>query len=124
MLKSYGILWCVLAALALACADERTEAQTARRAEAEETLSRAPADIRVRVSQTCNRWADLQGSCDEELLEDDILECWLEAGLPHLRGAIKREMRQRPRYRKVVMHHSLCLQRHGWRFLPNTGGHF
>lgn len=92
--------------------------------DAESTLSQASKEIQERVRLTCERWQDTAGECDSEAVHRDILGCWLEKGLPVLQASINNEIRQRPRNRRVVLHHSLCMERRGWRLVPESGGYF
>ncbi len=106
------------------CGDLGSDRAAERRAAAQATLDQASETIRARVSQTCTRWKDSRDECDSDRVYADVLDCWQEKGLPHLKRALDRGIRQRARERRVVMHHSLCMEKHGWRLVPGSGGYF
>jgi hypothetical protein len=115
-----------LCALLLTAGCDPTASRQAetRRKMAEATLAEASEEIQERVGQTCDRWRDTAGECDSDRAYEDVLECWLEKGLPSLKKALDHGMRQRARNRRTVLHHSLCMERRGWRLRPGSGGYF
>lgn len=116
------LLACLL--VAVGCGDPLEERREARRAEAEALLAQAPEPIQERVRQTCERWRDTFDECDSDRVYEDALTCWLEKGAPFLRASLEKGMRKRATRRRVLLHHSLCMEAHGWRLRPGTGGHF
>lgn len=109
---------------AAGCSDPGAEAVANARSNALVTLEQASESIRSRVTQTCERWKDMREECDADLVYEDLLDCWNEKGLPHLRAALKNGVRKRARERRVIMHHSLCMEKRGWRLVPGSGGYF
>ncbi|MBW2268404.1 MAG: hypothetical protein JRH16_07490 [Deltaproteobacteria bacterium] len=126
MHRSHFLPLLVLAAWlgVVGCGDLGSDQEAKRRAAAQATLDQAAESLRNRVSQTCERWKDHQGECDSDRVYADVLDCWTEKGLPHLKAALGRGIRKRARERRVVMHHSLCMEKHGWRLIPGSGGYF
>ncbi len=116
--------WAAAALLLLAACGDRDALPEATVESAEATLSEASAEIQDRVRKTCERWHDGQGGCDSDAVYADVLSCWLEKGLPVLQTAIDNGVRPRQRNRRTVMHHSLCMERRGWRLVPDSGGYF
>lgn len=117
-----------LLAICLSCApgcrDEAAEQASERRDAAQATLDLAPEGIRLRISETCERWQDTSGQCDADLVYASVLDCWVEKGLPQLEATLENDIRPRSRQRRVVMHHSVCMEKQGWRLVPGSGGHF
>jgi hypothetical protein len=120
--------WALLAAVTLlasaGCGDPVADAVADSRARAEVSLGQASDSIRVRVTQTCSRWQDSRQQCDTDQVYGDVLDCWIEKGLPHLTAALEHGVRKRARERRVIMHHSLCMEKRGWRLVPGSGGYF
>ena len=105
-----------LLALSLcACSDGLSSRQKATLDEAMASLEDAPAQIRNEVMRPCDKWMHSRRACDEQTVRLHQMECWLEAGLPHLKSALKKNLRFLARNRKTLQHQSVCMEKRGWR---------
>ena len=84
--------------------------------EAVETVEQAPERVRAEVLRTCDKWMHPRRECQEDEARLAQMECWLEKGLPHLKGALRRGLGQRMRDKRVMLHQNVCMERRGWRF--------
>ena len=106
------------------CEDFLSDPAAERRAAAQASIEQTTETLRGRLTQTCERWKDALDECDSERVYSDVLDCWTASGMPHLKLALKKGIRRRARERRVMLHHSLCMEKRGWRLVPGSGGYF
>ena len=105
----------LLALSLFACSDGLSSRQKAIIEEATASLENAPAQIRNEVMRTCDKWMHSRRACQEEVVRLHQMECWIEMGLPHLKSALKKNLRFRTRDAKTLQHQSYCMEKRGWR---------
>ncbi len=110
----------ILALALVSCSDGFTSEEQATIDKAMATLKDAPQTIQTEVLRTCEKWKHNRRPCENDAVRLAQMECWIEMGLPHLKAALKRNMRPRARDRKTLQHHNLCMERRGWRFRRPT----
>ena len=108
----------------VACSDGRSSKDRATIEKAMKTVEQAPERIRTEVLRTCDKWMHQRRACENDVARVAQMECWLEMGLPHLKGALRRNLRQRTRDRKVMLHQNICMERRGWRFRKPNPDYF
>ena len=104
----------------LACSEGLSSKEQKIIDEAMASLEQAPPEIRNDVMRTCGKWMHSRRACDEQTVRLHQMECWLEAGLPHLKSALKKNLRFLARDRKTLQHQSVCMEKRGWR-IRNPG---
>lgn len=104
----------------VACSEGLSSAERNTIAKAMKTVEEAPERIRTEVLRTCDKWMHLRRACKDPIVRLNQMECWLEMGLPNLKSALKRDLRNRARDQKVLQHQSFCMERRGWRFRSKT----
>ena len=80
------------------------------------TVEQAPERVRTEVLRTCDKWMHQRRACEDNDARVAQMECWIEMGLPHLKGALRRNLRQRTRDKKIMLHQNICMENRGWRF--------
>jgi hypothetical protein len=108
----------------VSCGDLRSDPDAERRAAAQTSIDQISETLRDRITLTCERWQDALEECNSERVYEDVLDCWTESGMPHLKAALEKGTRRRARERRVMLHHSLCMEERGWRLVPGSGGYF
>ena len=110
----------MLALALLSCSGGYTSEEQATIDKAMATVNEAPSTIRIEVLRTCEKWKHTQRPCEEDAVRLAQMECWIDMGLPHLKAALKRNMRERARDRKTLQHQNFCMEQRGWRFRRPT----